>query len=83
VNLKASPDGDVLAFVPPAKDSVRWWVLQLRFAGQWQAHLLGGSRRSARVADFVHDPFAGPELIAVTAVDRVGNAGPPVTLRLP
>jgi uncharacterized lipoprotein YddW (UPF0748 family) len=83
VNLKASPDGEVLTFVPPAKGSVRWWVLQLRFAGQWRAHVLDGSKRSARVLDLVHDPFVGPELIAVTAVDRVGNAGAPVTLRLP
>ena len=81
--LIPSAKGVMIRLTPSGKDVVRWWVVQLRFAGRWQAQVIDGARRKAPLDEFVHDSLMAPEMIAVTAVDRVGNSGQPVTLRIP
>jgi uncharacterized lipoprotein YddW (UPF0748 family) len=83
VSLTTSTAGDLLAMTPTGTDDVRRWVVQMRLAGQWETRILDGATRSVLLADLAHAGFVPPELIAVTAVDRVGNAGAPVTVRLP
>jgi uncharacterized lipoprotein YddW (UPF0748 family) len=83
LTVTQSPSGQVLTLLPAGADSVRWWVVQLRLGSGWQMRVLDGARRSVLLPDLVHDLFVPPELIAVTAVDRAGNAGTPATIRLP
>src|SRR5262249_43219893 len=56
----------------PGKNSV--WVLQTRIAGNWNTEILSGSQTSRT--------FKGPppDAIAVTAVDRNGNASSPAVV---
>jgi hypothetical protein len=57
---------------PPPGAVVRQWVLQTETAGKWQTEILpGGSLR--RIFGATH-----PSVIAITPVDRYGNAGPAV-----
>lgn len=79
----ASPAAWQLA-ITPASEAPRWWLVRWRSrpAGrppQWHARLVDGNRRDWRVAAAVEGaPVDG---IAVQAIDRAGNDGPPVTWR--
>lgn len=83
VALRARGAGVVLALSPAGKDVVRWWLVQLRIGGRWETRVLDGTLRALALADLVRASFVSPELIAVTAVDRVGLTAGPVVLRLP
>jgi hypothetical protein len=83
VTLTPSANGPLLSLTPAAPDPVRWWAVQVRLAGRWETHLLDGAARSVLLHDLVQDLFVPPDLVNVTAVDRVGNAGAPAALRLP
>jgi uncharacterized lipoprotein YddW (UPF0748 family) len=50
---------------------VRFWVLQTRIGKEWTTEILTGERRSHALTG------AAPELIALTALDRYGNASAP------
>lgn len=54
------------------RSRARWWLVQMRVNGAWQTELLPGSQvnRSFRVP-----ASTLPEIIAVTAVSRYGQAG--------
>lgn len=53
---------------------IRFWLLQIRSGKEWKAEILSGDRRS-------HALIGGsPELIALTALDRYGNASAPAVL---
>lgn len=56
----------------PSGAAPRWWLVQMRVNGAWQTELLPGSQvnRSFRVP-----ASTLPEIIAVTAVSRYGQAG--------
>jgi len=47
------------------------------------AILLDGTLRALALSELVRASFVSPELVAVTAVDRVGVTTAPVVLRLP
>jgi uncharacterized lipoprotein YddW (UPF0748 family) len=52
---------------------VRWWIVQWKVYGDWKMEILPGTASSKTL-----DP--APETIAVTAIDRSGNAGAPCVL---
>jgi hypothetical protein len=79
--IQVKDDEDVV-FTPGGKDVVRWWLVQLRVGGQWETRVFDGAMRRAPLGSLLRNPFVAPELIAVTAIDRVGNAAAPVVLRL-
>ena len=84
---QAVPAKPIVAFGQDAKQSLAvfrwalpdssvpgWWLVQMRFAGQWRAELLPGGEPSRTLSG---GNAALPELIAVTAVSRFGHAGAP------
>lgn len=84
---KTVPGKPIVAFGQDAKQTIAvfrwalpdgtapgWWLVQMRFAGQWRTELLPGSE----VTRTLSGGNSGlPEMIAVTALTRVGNAGLP------
>ena len=75
-------DEQTLALTPAGKDIVRWWAVQLRADGAWRTVVLEGITRSVRLPDLLRDSAAVADVIAVSAVDRVGNASEPTIVRL-
>jgi uncharacterized lipoprotein YddW (UPF0748 family) len=53
---------------------VRWWVVQTKSSGEWKTEIL------PRETTLESLP-GSPEIVAVTAIDRVGNASPPRVLQ--
>ena len=72
--LSSPGSGDLRLFIgkPSQESQSRWWLLQTRSGAEWNDELLPGT---ARVKDFGN---AQPGAIAVTLIDRFGNAGQPV-----
>ena len=54
---------------------VRWWAVQIRSGASWKTQIFPGDTASASLA-------SPPEMVALTAIDRVGNASPPRVLEL-
>jgi uncharacterized lipoprotein YddW (UPF0748 family) len=52
------------------------WAVQTRSHGQWVTRVLPGATRSASLG------ARPPEVVAVSAIDRTGNAGRPVVVQL-
>ncbi|HWC59065.1 MAG TPA: family 10 glycosylhydrolase, partial [Verrucomicrobiae bacterium] len=55
--------------------SIRWWVLQTKTSGNWKTEIFSRETTSQNLT--VH-----PQALAITAVDRVGNASPPRVLEM-
>ncbi len=83
VSIHAGAGDDQLVLAPAGKDVVRWWLVQARFGSAWQSRLVDGARRSIGLSEIGHDPLVPAEAVAVTAVDRVGNASAVVAVRVP
>ena len=58
----------------PSGTAPAWWLLQQRVNGVWQSELLPGAQTN-RTLKGASVPL--PELLAVTAISRVGHASPP------
>ena len=79
----AQPNGDpTLALTPAGKGVVRWWAVQLRADGVWRTIVLEGNVRTARLPELLRGADAVADVVAVSAVDRVGNVSEPTILRL-
>lgn len=64
-------------FAPVLREQVRWWVVQSRVNDEWvMAIVPGAERRHILTGD-----VAVVNLVAVTAVDRNGNASTPALIR--
>ena len=61
---------------PAMKDDVWLWVVQTRTRTQWTTKVLSSGDRGMLLDKM------RPEIIALTAVDRCGNASPPAVLEL-
>ncbi len=83
IGVIQSKEDEMVVLTPNAKDVVRWWLVQLRVGGRWEARLFDGGLRRTPLAALLRNPFVAPEILAVTAIDRTGNAAPAVVLRLP
>ena len=65
----------VLHWQPAAKsDQIRWWLVQAQTGGRWAAQLHPGHQRTMTLAG------AAAEIIAITAMDRSGQASPPAVV---
>ena len=67
--------GSLVHIEPGAGEAAARWAVWRRQGGQWRFAVLPGAQRQV-------DP-AGADILAVSAVDRVGNQGPQHLLRLP
>jgi uncharacterized lipoprotein YddW (UPF0748 family) len=56
-------------------NSIRWWLLQLKTFGNWNTEILPGEMSSKVVT-------VSPDAVALTAIDRAGNAGAPRVLEV-
>ena len=63
------------AWEPPDGEAVQSWVLQTKIGSEWVTDILAGQQTSR-----VLNPNPKIDLIALTAIDRCGNAGPPAVL---
>ncbi len=76
-------DGETTIGVSPVgKDVVRWWLVQVQADGVWRTVVLDGAVRTARLPDLLREWSGVGDLVAVSAIDRVGNASEPAVLRL-
>jgi uncharacterized lipoprotein YddW (UPF0748 family) len=64
-----------------AKD-VRWWLVQQQIGGQWETVVLDGSLKEIVLAQLLRNPFVHAEIVAVSAVDRVGKAGAATVVKI-
>ena len=81
---KQKEGGTVLVPTVPkanAKD-VRWWLVQQQIGGQWETLVLDGSLKEIVLAQLLRNPFVHAEIVAVSAVDRVGKAGPATVVKV-
>lgn len=67
-------EGLKMSWSQPGGGRVARWVVQLKFGGEWVTKILGDGETSYTVQSRV------PDAVAVTAIDRVGNAGLPAVL---
>jgi uncharacterized lipoprotein YddW (UPF0748 family) len=66
-----------IRFAPNLREQVKWWVVQSRVADEWVAAIVpGGERRHILTGD-----VGAVNLVAVTGVDRNGNASIPALIR--
>jgi uncharacterized lipoprotein YddW (UPF0748 family) len=82
VTMLQARDTAFVVLAPSGRDVVRWWLVQLRVGGRWETRLLDGALRRCTLGSLLRNPLVAPELLAVTAIDRVGTAVAPVVLRL-
>lgn len=80
--FKHGADGDSVTIVGGTGTAPRWWMVQLRTDGAWETHMIDAAARAYGIP-VSFSTKARPDLIAVTAVDRVGNASGVSALRLP
>lgn len=83
VGVDKGDGDDRLALTPTGKSVVRWWLVQMRHGATWQSQLVDGARRKVPLRELGSDSVGPAEVIAVTAIDRVGNASPTVAVRTP
>jgi uncharacterized lipoprotein YddW (UPF0748 family) len=71
-----------LVITPGGKAPVRWWVIQASTPAGWVSRIVDGTVKTYELADIIQAPVP-LDLIAVTAIDRVGVASAPVVLQFP
>jgi uncharacterized lipoprotein YddW (UPF0748 family) len=54
---------------------VRWWAVQTRTGNTWKTQIFAGESSTAFLT-------GTPEIVALTAIDRIGNASPPRVLEM-
>ncbi len=85
IAVRRTLDGDVLTVTsgsPVAPVSPRWWVVQLRAGDDWETFVLDGNSKAFALTGPLRPRAVAPAVVAVTAIDRVGNASAPTALRL-
>lgn len=75
VPKRPSPGSLRISWEPTGREQVWLWVLQTQSSGQWETVILPGRQTS-----YTLDRSAGAERIALTAIDRCGNAGTPAVV---
>jgi uncharacterized lipoprotein YddW (UPF0748 family) len=66
-----------IRFAPNLREQVKWWVVQSRVADEWVVAIVPGAERRHILTGDV----GAVNLVAVTAVDRNGNASIPALVR--
>jgi len=82
VGFKRGAAGDSLLLAHAPGSAVRWWVIQVRAGGSWETRVIDGGIRAVAIPP-ARESSPRPDLIAVTAVDRIGSASDVSALRLP
>jgi uncharacterized lipoprotein YddW (UPF0748 family) len=80
--FRGNAAGDTVVITPGPGSGARWWVIQLRTAGNWATQVIDGAVRTVGIPA-ANDSSSRADLIAVTAVDRVGRTSAASALRLP
>jgi uncharacterized lipoprotein YddW (UPF0748 family) len=81
VEVRPGAGGTGLALEPGGGAQPTWWTVRSRFERRWRREVLPGWTRTHTVA--ADSAGAAPAEVWVAAVDRVGNEGPPIVVRLP
>ena len=81
VEARAAASGAEIALEPGMDAEPRWWLVRSRSGDEWRAEVLPGSARTHAVP--AARGGAVPAEVWVSAVDRMGNEGPPAAVRLP
>lgn len=80
VTLREQADHLTVTMTPAEDDdAVRWWVVRWRAGGDWTFDIVPGARRTYTLA-FNAEEKGRPDVLAVSAVDRLGNEGPALVL---
>lgn len=69
---EVSVDADTIRWAARGDEEVLWWAVQRRYGTQWTTQLFGNTSRELDAAG----KGAQPDEVAVTAIDRLGNASP-------
>ena len=81
-NVRVSRDSTsgttVLHFAPREGQHIRQWVVQSRQSGVWRTTLLPGTERTY----ILKGDEGAADLVSIAAVDRAGNAGAAIVVRL-
>ena len=77
LSSESTTGGVKLAWTRTGEEAVWLWVLQTKMGEEWHTEVLS-NRETTRILK----PTSLPGVIAVTAVDRCGNAGTPAVLEL-
>jgi uncharacterized lipoprotein YddW (UPF0748 family) len=75
VSTSGATDDLKLSWAATGTNSVRWWIVQTKNSSEWKTEILPASVSSIT-------PGSAPEILAVTGVDRNGNAGAPRVLQI-
>ncbi len=70
-------ENNALSWQHPEPDDVRAWVVYARTGGKWWVEVVPAQRRSLPLGNGAQKP----DLLAVTAVDRLGNESPHAIVR--
>ena len=73
--INDSPNGVRVDWSAGSTNSVRWWVVQTKTFGDWKTEIFPKQTSAQSLT-------ARPEAVAVSAIDRVGNASPPQVIEL-
>jgi uncharacterized lipoprotein YddW (UPF0748 family) len=72
--------GGMRLALTPASGAAPWlWVVRARYGDEWRTEIVPGAERSFHLAPL--GIRATPDAVVVNAVDRVGNASPPRTVK--
>jgi uncharacterized lipoprotein YddW (UPF0748 family) len=80
VSVRPAGRDIALSWKPAGGEPVWLWLLQEKFGNDWRTEILPGAQTSRLFAG--GGVQAWPQAVAVTAVTRVGNLGPPAVTRL-
>lgn len=74
--------GNLVLHIAPATEHEPWlWVVQARNAGEWTTAILPGVQRAYTLRRA--PSLTGPDVVAVSEVNRYGNQSPDTVLHLP
>ncbi|CAN5578128.1 glycoside hydrolase family 10 protein [soil metagenome] len=69
-------DEGLISWKPQGDEAAMWWVVQRRYRDKWVTELLGAPKRELQTTALLQTGERMDE-VAVTAVDRLGNASNP------
>jgi len=72
--------GSVLTLQPAAEDKVWLWCIQTYTRGTWNTQVIPGTKANFALSANKAAPL--PDAFAISAIDRLGNQGPVVTVPL-
>ena len=70
-----------IAWAPADKTEIGRWLVQTRFGQTWKSRVVPSHKKEEILT--LSEKARWPQSIAITAIDRYGNASPPITISRP